>query len=551
MTTHQSSTGSKILLGTSMLLMGTCGICYEYVLGALGNYLMGSSHEQIYVIIGLMMFAMGIGAIFQKLFDQLLLEKFLLMEILLGLVGGVSCTLVYLAHGYTRIHLPVLWSFAFTIGLIIGLEIPLLIRVNKKYSSSLKNNLSLILSLDYVGSLFGALLFTYILLKSFSLPKISLILGFTNVTIGLLSFVYFRKEVKHPILIVSTGCCVSVILACFFFFAEPLQKNIAQQFFRDPIIASVTTRYQHITITQYQDQISLYINGHLQFSSTDEHIYHEFLAHLPMMASINPKNVLILGGGDGLALREILKYPQIEQVDLVDIDPEITTLAKTHPNLVALNQNAFQNARVALHSHSATMPLQKKQEVMTYNQNSLNPWDTERFPMGASVQLFHLDADLFVQEIQDKKYDVILLDFPDPQVIEIAKLFSVEFYHQVKNLLKPQGVLAIQSGSPSMNPQAFACIGKTLESAGFGNLPYHVYVPSLGDWGFYLAWDAKRHPQEVPQRLFHQSIEVPTRYLNEGTLRASFCFGKDALLPWNQVKINTKQEVVLPDYYRE
>ncbi len=534
-----------------MLLMGTCGICYEYVLGALGNYLMGSTQEQIYLIIGLMMFAMGMGAIIQKLLEQGLLEKFLLMEILLGLIGGISCTVIYLAHGYTRVHLPILWGFSFTIGLIIGLEIPLLIRVNKKYSASLKNNLSLILSLDYVGSLFGALLFTYILLKFFSLPKISLILGFTNVAIALMSLAYFRHEVKHFWGIFGTGCCVSILLSLFFFFSEPLQRNIEQQFFRDPIVASITTRYQHITITAYREQFALYINGHLQFSSTDEYIYHETLVHPAMMISEKPKNVLVLGGGDGLALREILKYPEVARVDLVDIDPEITLLARTHPTLVALNKNAFQNARVVVYPHSAVKPLQKKQEISIYNQNGLNPWDTERFPVGQSVQLFHLDADLFVQEVQTQKYDVIFLDFPDPQVIETAKLFSVEFYYHVRKLLKPQGIIAIQSGSPSMTQKVFACIGKTLQSAGLDSLPYHVYVPSLGDWGFYLAWDAKRHPEEVPRRLFQQSILVPTQYLNEGTIRASFCFGKDILLPWEEVKTNMKQEIVLPEYYRE
>lgn len=534
-----------------MLFMGICGICYEYVLGALGNYLMGSTQEQIYVIIGIMMFAMGIGAIFQKLFERALLEKFLLLEILLGFLGGISCTLVHLAHSYSRSYLLVLWGFAFLIGLLIGLEIPILIRVNKKYSARLKDNLSLILSLDYVGSLFGALLFTYVLLKSFSLNRISLLLGMVNTSIALTSLFYFRKEVQHPKLILICAILGLTVLFSLFTLSEDLQQHLEQQFFRDPIIASITTPYQHLTLTQYQNRLSLYINGHLQFSSSDEHIYHEVFVHPAMMAFSTPKNILILGGGDGLALREVLKYKSVQKVDLVDIDPAITDLASTHPLLTALNQGSLKNARVFRHLPEALQSLKQQEDVFVYNQNSLNPWDTQKFPIGENVTLFHLDADLFIQEVQKNQYDVILLDFPDPHSVETAKLYSIEFYQQMRNLLNPGGIVAIQSGSPYFTQKAFACIGKTLNQAGFETLPYHTYLPSLGNWGFYLAWDAKRHPREVPQTLFQKKIEVPTRFLNETTLRAIFCFGKEILLDPNEVQTNSKLRVLLPEYYRE
>lgn len=540
----------KILFGFSMLFMGICGISYEYVLGALGNYLLGSSHEQIFVIIGLMMFAMGVGAVFQKLLEKNLLEKFLTIEICLGLIGGISCIGVYITHGFTRFHLPVLWGFAFLIGLMIGLEIPLLIRVNKKYSSSLKSNLSLILSLDYVGSLIGALLFTYLLLKYLSLTRISLILGSVNTAIGLISLFYFWNEVKHPKSVLLGGLFVLGLLWSLFALARPIHLKVEQHLYRDPIIASKTTRYQHITLTHFRDNLALYINGHLQFSSLDEHIYHEFLVHPAMLAAEEPERVLILGGGDGLGLREVLKYPALESVFLVDIDPEITKLASTHPLLVKLNQNAFADARVSVLQHPGVTPLKQTREIPVLNQNRLNPWDEETFP-STPVTVFHLDADLFIQEIQSAKYDVVILDFPDPKNIEIAKLYSVGFYQNLRSILNPNGLVAIQSGSPYDVPKAFASIGKTLKRAGFECLPYSTYLPSFGKWGFYLAWDAKRHPGEIPARLFHQNIDISTRHLNSQVLRASFCFGKDILLDPEQVQENTKLEPVLPKYYRE
>jgi spermidine synthase len=544
----------RFLLGISMFLMGMCGICYEYVLGALGNYLMGSSHEQIFVIIGLMMFAMGLGALFQKILEENLLEKFLVLEIFLGGIGGVSATLVYLAHGYTRLGLPLLWIFAFTIGLLIGLEIPLLIRVNKKYASSLKENLSFILSLDYVGSLAGALLFTYLLLRYFSLTQISLILGLLNTCIGLGSFFFFRKEVQHPKRVLALAFGILFLLSSFLIFSKPLNQKVEQQFYRDPIIFSKTSKYQHITLTQYQDQIALYINGHLQFSSIDEYLYHELLVHPAMIIPKSPQQVLILGGGDGLALREVLKYPEVQSVTLVDLDPEITQLSASHPAIVALNQGALLHAKVQYFEGTTRVPespeKSETQKVEVLNQNRLNPWDIQKQSV-AAVQLFHLDADIFLKKIQDQRYDIILLDFPDPQSIEVAKLYSVEFYHQVLSLLKPNGVVAVQAGSPYFMPKAFASIGKTLNQAGFTCFPYHTYIPTLGEWGFYLAWEGKQHPSGFLEKLFHTEIPVETRYLNVPALKASFSFGKNILLDPHQVESNTALAPVLPRYYRE
>ena len=188
---------ARKMLAGSMLIMGACGIAYEYTLGALGNNLMGSSHEQIFVVIGLMMFAMGVGATLQKNIAGNLITKFLLLEIILGLTGGVSALLIYFSYVFSSSYMLLLWGFSLGIGLLIGLEIPLLIRINREYSESLKTNLSDILSMDYVGSLIGALLFTYVLLTWLAVDQIAALLGCINLLIAIIGLMYFRPLVSH------------------------------------------------------------------------------------------------------------------------------------------------------------------------------------------------------------------------------------------------------------------------------------------------------------------------------------------------------------------
>ncbi len=296
--------------------------------GALGNNLMGSSHEQIFVVIGLMMFAMGLGATLQKNISGDLVDKFLLVEILLGLTGGVSALLIYLAYVYSSSYMILLWGFSLGIGVLIGLEIPLLIRINREYSSSLKTNLSEILSMDYVGSLVGALLFTFVLFANLSINQIAVALGCANLLLALLGIAYFRPLLRHFKKLLVLSCACAALLVCLLSLSEDWRVSLEQRTYSDPIIYSQTSKHQHIVMTRKHDRLSLFINGHLQFNSRDEHIYHEMLVHVPFSVASSPGRILILGGGDGLALREVLKYDRVQRVDLVDIDPAMTHLGR-------------------------------------------------------------------------------------------------------------------------------------------------------------------------------------------------------------------------------
>ena len=188
----------KWLLALSMLVMGACGIMYEYALGTLGNHLMGSSHEQFYVIIGVMMFAMGVGAGFQRFLQKDLLSSFLYIEIILGLLGGLSVIATYAVFTVIPNYEIVLYTFAFVIGGLIGLEVPLLIRINEQFQNELRANLGNILSMDYIGSLIGALLFAYVLISKVGIDRIGIGLGLANIGIAAFGAWYFRAFLPKP-----------------------------------------------------------------------------------------------------------------------------------------------------------------------------------------------------------------------------------------------------------------------------------------------------------------------------------------------------------------
>jgi spermidine synthase len=476
---------ARAVLGVSTILMGACGIVYEYTLGALGNNLMGSSHEQLFVIIGIMLFAMGVGSAVQKKIEGQLVDFFLLLEISLGLVGGFSVLLIYIAFVYTTLHTIAMYAFASIIGVFIGVEIPLLIRINSEYDTSLKSSLSNILCMDYLGALAGALVFTYVLLTRLTIERIAFTVGIVNTLIGMAGLFYFWPLVKNRRILLALSVLIIAGLSLSTSSSGKWMGTLEQRCFRDPIILSETSPYQHVVMTKRQDRLQLFINGHLQFSSSDEQIYHELLVHTPMAAAKRQRRVLVLGGGDGLALREILKYGEVDEVDLVDLDKLMTDLAANHPELIRLNQGALHDDRVIKMSASGITP--GHQIDIRRSANLPHEMSAKTTYSIAKVRVYNVDADLFLRELNNP-YDVVIIDFPDPNSIELAKLYSVEFFQMLARHMTPQAVIGIQSTSPYHAKNVFLCIGKTLRHAGYKVLPYHQNVPSFGVWGWHLEW---------------------------------------------------------------
>jgi spermidine synthase len=282
--------------------------------------------------------------------------------------------------------------------------------------------------------------------------------------------------------------------------ANTLTSLAEDEMFADEIVYAKDTRYQRIVITRGRAGFQLFLNGNLQFSSTDEYRYHEALVHPAMLLANNPRRVLVLGGGDGLALREILKYPSVEQITLVDLDPDMTRLSSRFPLLADLNKHSFEDRR---------------------------------------VHVINEDAFIWLERSTDEPYVAAIVDFPDPNTFALGKLYTTRFYRLLRNRVTPNAGVSVQSTSPMFARNSYWCIVRTLEAAGFVVRPYYTAVPSFGLWGFALA---RMTPFEVPAK-----PPDGLRFLDEQTLAAMFRLSKD--IEPVPVEINRLDNQALVRYY--
>lgn len=468
----------------SVFIIATSGLVYELVSGTLASYVLGDSVAQFSFVIGLYLFAMGLGSYASKLIERDLLVRFIEIELGLALAGGLSAPIlfrVYTAYGAFRVAL---YSMVVLIGTLVGLEIPLLIRL-LKFSTDLKDLVARVLTVDYVGALVASVLFPSLLLPKLGIHQTSLLFGALNALVALAGTFLFPLERKVKLRLRGSAALVFVALGFVGLWLSDMIKASETQYFGAPIVFVTQSPYQRVVVTQNKKATRLFLNGNLQFSSDDEYRYHEALVH-PVVAAYGrqPKRVLVLGGGDGLAVRELLKYEEVEHVDLVDLDPAMTDLFMRHPLGVGLNGGSLQDARVTVHN---------------------------------------MDAFRFLDESDELSYDVAIVDFPDPSNYAVGKLYTDAFYVLLRQRLGVRGVAVIQSTSPSFARGSYWCIVRTIEASGFNALPYHVYVPSFGEWGFVLAGG----PGLVapPSSLLMDSTKL--RFLDERVLGDAFFFPKD------------------------
>ena len=450
-----------ILLFITVLLIAACGLIYELIAGTLASYLLGDSVLQFSTIIGCYLFAMGIGSALSRYIERGLAYRFVWIELLLGVIGGLSSALLFLAFAYTQGFQLLMYALVIAIGVLVGLEIPLLMRmVRGRYH--FRDVVAHVLTFDYLGALGASLVFPILLVPYLGLVRSAMLFGIINVAVALWStFLFSQQLVKAASL---RAICVVVLCGLGIGLAQAKHITAAaeENIYADEIIFARDTRYQHIVLTRFKDDIRLFLNSHLQFSSRDEYRYHEALIHPGLSAIPTPRRVLVLGGGDGLAVREILKYPQVESITLVDLDPEMTRLFSTHPMLTALNQKSF-----------------------------LSP----------KVHIINADAFPWVDSDRDS-FDFIVVDFPDPTNYSLGKLYTTAFYKAAARHLSAQGLMVVQSTSPMFARDSFWCIAQTIKQAGLRIYPYHVYVPSFGEWGFVLASQREyQFPVSVPSGL--------------------------------------------------
>ncbi|HEY0928838.1 MAG TPA: polyamine aminopropyltransferase [Gemmatimonas sp.] len=467
-----------LALFLSVCLIAACGLIYELVAGALASYLLGDSVTQFSTIIGTYLFAMGIGSWLSRFVVKGVVTRFVQVEMLVGVVGGLSSLLLFLSFAYTDAFRPTLYGIVLLIGILVGLEIPLLMRILRdRYS--FKDVVANVLTFDYIGALFASLLFPLLLVPRLGLVRSALLFGVINVLVGLWSTWLFRDALPQRRSLQITGLVALLVLSGGLWKGQAITSLAEEGMYADPVIMAKDTRYQRIVLTSWKDDLRLYLNGHLQFASRDEYRYHEGLVHPGLAAARAKGRVLVLGGGDGLAVREILRYPDVQHVTLVDLDEGMTALFRTHPRLTALNANALNDAR---------------------------------------VQVVNADAFTWLDS-HAAQFDFVVIDFPDPSNYHVGKLYTSAFYRLVQQHMAPGAALVVQSTSPMFARQSFWSIVTTLEGAGLRTWPYHVYVPSFGEWGFVIASrDSYAPPAALPEQL---------RYLTASTIPSLFDFPAD------------------------
>lgn len=548
----QTPLGGRTAIYLMTFIMGGCGMAYEYTFSKISSDLLGNSVHQWALTIGLMMLFMGFGSDVQKYVkDEHLFDKFIYFEILLGMVGAVGPVLLLQTFGSYRDHyVLVQYGATVLVGFLIGLEIPILTRINQAFAPDLKVNIGGVLRMDYVGSFAGALAWVFVLPRFFSLTQMSFVLGLLNLSCAALAMIYFYNLAYRKLVMGSIiGICL-LALGFGLIKAPEWTKQAEQKLYRDRIIYAKTTKYQHIVLTQSASgDFFCYINGNTQFSSYDEHIYHEMLVHPAMALAPRRKNVLVLGGGDGLAVREILKYPDVEKITLVDLDPGMTNLARDNEEMARLNEHSLANSRVHIIENGALEV--KPDQTKTITTPDRSGWFEAGAHPVSKVAVVNLDATLFVDQIRGS-YDVIIIDFPDPNNLELSKLYSQSFYRRLRQKLSRDGILVQQSTSPVYSREAFLCIGRTLGASGFTPLPFHENVPSFGEWGYWLARrdDNPSSGQLSNQLIALEDILVPTRYITPNIIRASLVFGKNELLT-DREDINTIVNNLIFRYYED
>ncbi|HEX8476524.1 MAG TPA: polyamine aminopropyltransferase [Pyrinomonadaceae bacterium] len=496
------------ILFLNVLIIATCGLVYELLAGTLASYVLGDSVTQFSLIIGIYLFAMGAGSWLSRFVERELARRFVEVELAVAVVGGASAPLLFLSFAHLGYFQVVLYTMVFIIGALVGLEIPLLMRLLKDHLD-FKELVARVLAFDYVGALAASLLFPIFLVPRLGLVRTSLLFGILNAVVGLWGTWLMRPLIRGSVLGLRVRAVVVIVLLVAGLINSNRLTSLAEDaMFADDIVYARTTHYQRIVVTRGRAGFQLFLNGNLQFSSTDEYRYHEALVHPAMMLASEggeggeghaPRRVLVLGGGDGLAVREILRYPSVESVTLVDLDHDMTELSRRFHPLAELNRHALEDRR---------------------------------------VRVVNMDAMIWLEE-ETPPYDAAIIDFPDPNSFALGKLYTTRFYRLLKQRLAPDAAVGIQCTSPLFARTSFWCIIKTIEAAGFNVRPYQIAVPSFGVWGYALARRAPFDPPaHAPQGL---------RFLDDTSMQAMFVIPVD--LSPVPVEINRLDNQVLVRYY--
>lgn len=498
------STTDRSILIFSVLITSICALTYELVVGTLSSYLLGNSVTQFSVTIGFFLFAMGIGSLLSRQIKANELRWFIIIELLTGAFGGISAVVLYTVFAYSDVHYYIaMIALSCAIGICVGLEVPLLTRI-VAHHEALSKALAHVLSVDYLGALVASLAFPLLFLPLLGVTLTAFIMGMLNVAVACALMWRFHNRLSRRWSRRLIVLCAVVTLGMVggTFSSGELVNFLERQLYENEIVYTEQTPYQRIVITRSGADTRLFLDGNLQFSSRDEHRYHEMLVHPAMNAARVRDTVLVLGGGDGLVARELLKYDDVQQIIVVDLDPAITDLARRYRPLRELNEDSLNDPRVTL---------------------------------------VHADAYNYIRD-SEVLFPVIIIDLPDPNNESLSKLYSQTFYHLLRNRLTPDGVFSTQATSPYFVRGAFWTIVTTIEASDLHALPLRLHVPSFGEWGFVLGSRYRLSELSLPQG-------INLRYLTPDVLRGAHTFDPDTdRIP---AQVNTLDNPILPRVYEE
>ncbi|WP_298156617.1 polyamine aminopropyltransferase [Flavobacterium sp.] len=492
----------EYLLLFAVFTIATCGLVYELVAGTLASYLLGDSVRHFSFIIGVYLFSMGIGSYFSKFFRRNMLNTFVEIEILVGVVGGLSSVILFILFESVSYFQPILYSLVFLTGCLVGLEIPLLMNILKD-RVRFRDLVSNVFTFDYIGALLASLLFPLVLVPKLGIMRTSLLFGMINIGIAIVLCFMLKNELQRTGILKIKAIGSFLLLLVVFIFADTILAYSEGKLYGENIIYTHSTPYQRIVLTHNKNDYRLYLNNNLQFSSADEYRYHEALVHPAMSMAKKAEHILVLGGGDGLAVREILKYKDVKDITLVDLDEGMTNLFKTNVILTGFNHNSLNQTKVTV--------LNKDAYVWAKSSNMV--------------------------------FDVAIIDFPDPSNYSLGKLYSLNFYATIKHLLSPDAVVVVQTTSPYFAPKSFWCINKTMKEIFPKVDSYHAYVPSFGEWGYTIAANnTATHFDDVRRKV------SGLRFYNYNFNRFNY-FPKDMIS--KNIEINRLDNQILVRYFDE
>lgn len=474
----------RALLLAAVAACAACGLVYELVLLTLSTSLTGGGITQTSLIVAGYVAALGVGALLAKPLLPYAAGAFVAVEIVLGVAGGISAVVLYVSFSFYGTSTGLLVAATAVLGILVGAEVPLLLTLLTRGGAvtSAGRVLANLNAADYAGALLGGLAWPFLLLPALGQVRGAAATGMVNlVAAAVVAAFLLRGGTGRRARWAATVALVSAagLLAGLLVVADDIEVTARQRLYADPIVSAQRSAYQEVVVTERGDDVRLYLDGDLQFSSLDEHRYTEALVH-PALAR-DPERVLILGGGDGLAAREVLAQPSVRTLVQVELDPAVLALARTR--LAALNDGALTDPR---------------------------------------VELVVADAFRWLRERTGEGFDAVIIDLPDPDNATLARLYSTEFYGLAATALAPGGLLTVQAGSPYSTPTAYWRTVSTVASAGLAPTPYHVHVPSFGDWGFVLA-----AAEPAPPAL-QLSPSAPTlRFLDDDVLAAAAVFPRD------------------------